>query len=430
MDAAKRSFTDMIGRNIIQCLLSLFLIACNGTVYGQSAYINTEEGIFKLTNGPGSSELTPVSTDFITDKNILSLAVYKDTIYYSTWAGELKRFKPGVPGSLETLIESGNPYVSMTVDKNGIIYMSSELLARYDPYTKELTDLGRMPFFSAGDMLFYKDKLLLSGWSPIDWKTGIYEINPDNLAASKLYMYAPPFLGLLSFASPCGITRYYGSSNGESFTDLTEIDLANKTVLGYAGNIPENVLDAASNTESGVDNKVMITGITRTNADNCMGNNGSITINAFSFNNPLTYTLVNLGKNQSTGTFNNLRGDIYRIRVADAAGCSTDTTIMIAENSPTTGLCNDMFIPNAFTPNNDGKNDVFAIVASPSFKDVTVQVFSRWGNIVHQSNSSRNGWDGMCKGLPQPAGVYIYTVTYTDALGEKKSQKGTLTLIR
>jgi gliding motility-associated-like protein len=423
-------FTDMIGRKKIQFLLSLVLIFNSGILYSQSAYVNTEEGIFKLKNGPGSSELIPVGTDIVTDKNILSIAVYKDTVYYNTWAGELKRFKPGVPGSLETLIEEGgSAYISMTVDKNGIIYMSSSFLTRYNPHTKELTELGKMPFVSAGDMLFYKDKLLLSGWNPEDWKTGIYEIDPDNLSASKLYMQAPPFLGLLSFAVPCGVTRYYGSSNGQNFTDLTEIDLADKRIIGYAGNIPENVLDAASNTESGMDNKVVITGITKTNTSNCMGNNGGISISAFSFNNPLTYTLVDQGKNQSSGMFSGLNGDTYRIRVTDAGGCSTDTSIMIAQNSPI-GICNDIFIPNAFTPNNDGKNDVFAILSSTGFKDMSIQVFNRWGSIVHQSKNSNMGWDGMYKGAQQPAGVYIYAISYTDGLGEKKSLKGTLTLIR
>jgi gliding motility-associated-like protein len=420
---------DMIGRKKIGFLLSLLFIVSSGLVYGQSAYVTTEEGIFKLTNGPGSPELTPVSNDFITDKNILSIAVYKDTVYYTTWAGELKRFKPGVPASFETLIESGIAYVSMTVDKNGIIYMSSELLARYNPHTKQLTELGRMPFFSAGDMLFYNDKLLLSGWDPADWETGIYEINPDTLSASKLYMHAPPFLGLLSYAAPCGSTRYYGSSNGDLFTELTEIDFATKTVVGYAGHISQNVLDAASNTESGVGNKVMITGLTKTNPNNCMGNNGTIAVTAFSFNNPLTYTLLNQGKNQSSGIFDNLHGDVYRIRVTDAAGCTADTSILIAENSPM-GTCNDIFIPNAFTPNNDGKNDLFAILSSPGFKDMSIQVFNRWGSIVHQSKGSNSGWDGTYKGAQQPSGVYIYAINYTNASGEKKSLKGTLTLIR
>ena len=418
----------MTGRKKITFLLSLVLIISHCIVYSQSAYVNTEEGIFKIKN-PGSPELVSISNDFIPDKNILSIAVYKDTVYYSTWAGELKRFKPGVPESFETLIETGNPYISMTVDKNGIIYLASELLARYNPYTKQLTELGRMPFFSAGDMLFYKDKLLLSGWSPLDWKTGIFEIHPDSLETSKVYMYAPPFLGLLSFAAPCGKTHYYGSSNGESFTDLTELDLENRRVIGFAGNIPENVLDAASNTESGMENKVTITGIIKTNTNNCMANNATIAVSAYSFNAPYTYTLLNQGKSQSSGFFNNLRGDEYRIRVTDAAGCSTDTTVLVAENSPT-GICNDIFIPNAFTPNNDGRNDVFTISSSPGFKDMSIQVFNRWGSLVHQSKGGNSGWDGTYKGAQQPAGVYIYAISYTDALGEKKSMKGSLTLIR
>ncbi|MEI9808846.1 MAG: gliding motility-associated C-terminal domain-containing protein [Bacteroidota bacterium] len=310
-------------------------------------------------------------------------------------------------------------YTSMTIDKNGIIYMGTETLVSYNPHTKQLTELGKMPFYSAGDLIFYKDKLLLAGWDPQNWTTGIFEITPLNLPASKLYMSTPPFIGLLSFPVPCGNNRYFGLSSDGTTTNLVELDFINKTVIGYRGSIDAKILDAASITESGIENKVAINSVVKTNLANCSNSNGSIAITASSLNGPVTYTLLNTGISQASGNFTNLRGGIYRFRISDATGCSTDTSITLTENIPAGG-CNDIFIPNAFTPNNDGRNDIFSVITPAIFKDMSLQVFNRWGSMVHQSKGSNIAWDGNNKGTQQPAGIYIYTISYTDQFGEKK----------
>src|SRR5258706_3743168 len=129
-------------------------------VAGQSAYVNTQQGIFQLTGGPGNCSRTAIANPCGVDNNLLSIAVFKDTLYYNTWSGDLKRFKIGVPGSCETLITGGPVFNALTVDKNGILYMANQSLFKYDPCSRQLTDLGLMPFISMGDLAFYKDKLL------------------------------------------------------------------------------------------------------------------------------------------------------------------------------------------------------------------------------------------------------------------------------
>jgi gliding motility-associated-like protein len=409
-------------------LFSLFFTGSAGKAFTQVVYVNTISGIFQLTGGVGSTERVLISNGCGIDNTLLSIAVYKDTIYYNTWGGDLKRFKIGSPGTCETLISGGPFYNSMTVDKNGIIYMANEDLIRFDPYKKQLTHLGVMPFNSGGDMIFFKDKLLLAGWDPYDWSTGIYELNINDLSKSCLYMNTPDFIGLLAYPSACGRNRYFGLSvDNAQGTQVTELDLVNKKIEGSSYSIPEDMLDAASNAEMGLEDGIEITAITRTISDNCSNNNGSISITASSINAPISYTLLNTGMVQKTGTFTNLRGGLYNFRITNSKGCAKDTSIALAENIPPG--CNDIFIPNAFTPNNDGINDLFK-VSFQSSMDVKLEIFNRWGTEVYSGKGSQIAWDGSFRGTQQPVGVYIYIINYTGQSGTNKTLKGTLTLLR
>jgi gliding motility-associated-like protein len=87
------------------------------------------------------------------------------------------------------------------------------------------------------------------------------------------------------------------------------------------------------------------------------------------------------------------------------------------------------FVPNAFSPNGDGNNDVFQIFGQ-SIKTITLKVFNRWGELVYQSDNQFDAWDGSYKGQLQMPGVFTYTaqVTYLDS--RKSEVKGTVTLIR
>ncbi len=87
------------------------------------------------------------------------------------------------------------------------------------------------------------------------------------------------------------------------------------------------------------------------------------------------------------------------------------------------------FIPNAFTPNGDGNNDVF-MVFGKNIATVDMQIFNRWGELVFSSNNQYNGWDGTFKGELQNTNVFVYQVTATFLDGRTFDSKGTVTLIR
>jgi len=87
-----------------------------------------------------------------------------------------------------------------------------------------------------------------------------------------------------------------------------------------------------------------------------------------------------------------------------------------------------LYIPSAFTPNGDGKNDLFMVTGYVS--DYSIKIFNRWGESVFQSRSLLAGWDGTLKGKPQPSGGFVYYIKYKTSSGALKMQKGSITLIR
>lgn len=107
----------------------------------------------------------------------------------------------------------------------------------------------------------------------------------------------------------------------------------------------------------------------------------------------------------------------------------SDTSFVQAEACNPPEKC--LSIPNAFTPNYDGINDVLVPIANGCrISSIHFQVYDRWGNLVFESNQMIKGWNGYYKGNPAIAGVYVYMCTFVAEDGVERQQKGTLSLIR
>ncbi len=107
--------------------------------------------------------------------------------------------------------------------------------------------------------------------------------------------------------------------------------------------------------------------------------------------------------------------------VSDAMNCIDSTSQLIITN-----------LTNVFTPNGDGKNDVFAF---PNFDtenySIKFEIYNRWGNLVFNGNDSNSKWDGTINGKKASEGTYYYIVEITDNInGTKSSKRGTVTLLR
>lgn len=116
---------------------------------------------------------------------------------------------------------------------------------------------------------------------------------------------------------------------------------------------------------------------------------------------------------------------LYRVFVRTNYGCTGYDTIRVR-------VVNNAFfvLPTAFTPNGDGKNDIFRPIAAGYKTLKYFRVFNRWGEVVFMGNSIDDGWDGTHKGKKADMGTYFWEIQYVDRFGEEGLEKGDVTLVR
>jgi len=117
----------------------------------------------------------------------------------------------------------------------------------------------------------------------------------------------------------------------------------------------------------------------------------------------------------------------YMVTVTDQAGCydTASITIRVYKTGP------EIFVPTGFTPNGDGRNDVFRPIYVGMKSVDYFQVYNRWGALVYSHNKNDGqGWDGTINGIKQNAGTFIWMVRATDIIGQVHFKKGTVMLLR
>jgi gliding motility-associated-like protein len=122
---------------------------------------------------------------------------------------------------------------------------------------------------------------------------------------------------------------------------------------------------------------------------------------------PFTYTWSSVPP-QNTQTATGLFFGYYFVDVIDARGCEAKDTVYI---NPGT-CCEEVFIPNAFTPNNDGMNDVFKVTTSAGIELINFAVYDRWGNKVWRTHDFRRHWDGKVNGQVADGNTFFYIFHY------------------
>lgn len=115
----------------------------------------------------------------------------------------------------------------------------------------------------------------------------------------------------------------------------------------------------------------------------------------------------------------------YQVIVNNNDGCETVNTFEVKE------VCNtEFYVPNAFTPNNDGTNDVFQVFGK-DFNKFEIQVLNRWGEVVYYSENKEETWDGTYRGKSLPTDIYVCIIKYRELPdGDFKQLKSKIHLIR
>ncbi len=121
----------------------------------------------------------------------------------------------------------------------------------------------------------------------------------------------------------------------------------------------------------------------------------------------------------------------YRVRVSNPGGCTAEATINVNV------LCDgtNVFIPNTFSPNGDGQNDVFFVRGTGLFKIKQATIFNRWGQEVFSNqhfnaNDAAAGWDGTFRGTKLEPDVYVYMIEVQCENNNVMLFKGNVTLLR
>ena len=111
----------------------------------------------------------------------------------------------------------------------------------------------------------------------------------------------------------------------------------------------------------------------------------------------------------------------YQLAAASSFGCTnTDNVVVRAVDG--------IYVPNAFTPNGDGRNDHWRVPFLDVGLNADVSVFNRWGKLMYHVRGATVDWDGNYEGQPQPNGVYVYLVDFPTH--EFPTLRGTVALIR
>ena len=136
----------------------------------------------------------------------------------------------------------------------------------------------------------------------------------------------------------------------------------------------------------------------------------------------------------------------YNLIVTDSNGCVAGDSLLVIVSE----ICDEVFVPSAFSPNKDGQNDKLYVRGNNCITSFTFEVFDRWGEKVYEMHSASlpfgggqkpggllsqnaglgSGWDGTFKSKELNSGIFSYSLSATKSGGKPLTMKGTIALLR
>jgi gliding motility-associated-like protein len=134
-----------------------------------------------------------------------------------------------------------------------------------------------------------------------------------------------------------------------------------------------------------------------------------------------------LWSDQSTGQSITVKQPgVYYLEVTDQNNCMGTDSILVNSKKCALGF----HIPSAFTPNHDGRNDLFRPLLYGDITTYKFLIYNRWGQVVFESADPAKGWDGSFNGLPQDTNTFVWTCRYQLSGEQPTTETGTVVLVR
>lgn len=143
-----------------------------------------------------------------------------------------------------------------------------------------------------------------------------------------------------------------------------------------------------------------------------------------------TFQMPSSGSTGTSHTISGLTGNqtiVFQVRALGQQAC--ENSALSVAVSGTTLSTKEIFVPNVFTPNGDGKNDILYVYGN-YIASIKFLIFNQWGELIFQSDNINTGWNGMYKGRMQPMGVYVYALKVVLQDGTVINKKGSINLIK
>jgi gliding motility-associated-like protein len=137
----------------------------------------------------------------------------------------------------------------------------------------------------------------------------------------------------------------------------------------------------------------------------------------------LLTTLVNFAYSQNSEM--DIETVYYQVIAVNASNEEIISESNIIEVHPSLNI----YLPNTFTPNNDGLNDTFGPLGY-GIKSMSFKIFDRWGNLLFETTNPKEQWDGTYNGKTLQSGTYVYLIEASGHEGQVFNKKGTVSLIK
>lgn len=315
------------------CFLFLLLPA---TLSAQVFYVSSPSNNYNITLGssiyrvtvtPGGLVSELISTCMPGDQ-FFSIAMNKTGFYWIGGNGAI--YKGDIVGNTlnNCHFVTNIPVYSnaLTMGSDGKLYYSTGTLYSTDPQTGESKMLGNSGYSPSGDLTFYNGELYEAG-------TGLDKINVNNPAASNIYMPLDGYyniFGLVSVSTSLHKNTVYALELNNNATDVLEIDVEHKTIVGKIGTLPYTILDAASPVEDGSIAGVKITNV-NVHQDCSKPTHGIIEVTTMPNVETFTYKLNN-GMVNNTGMFQDIAPGNYQLTVTSSNDSETKMVTVPAYN--------------------------------------------------------------------------------------------------